>query len=224
MMLDQTLRVSSVAGLLWPSELEEIRAIVRSAIETRRAEFEVTNRDRSVHRIDGETLERAKEVYEPDGRIEFDELPIDAAKIVEAAVLRRIDDIRTFFPNARCSEAWFYVEYAAGQHITPHVDYPHNELDPSAPKIAALSVLIDEPDEGGEFFVETYSDRLVWNEEGLLRPDMDFNNPKFREARRARWTSSLAAGDAVLCGTQMVHGTEPVRKGTSAKLIGFLMP
>lgn len=224
MILHQTLRVGSVEGLLLPAELDEIRTFVRRSMTARRREFEVAHRDRSVHRIDGETLERAKEVYEPEGRIEFDELPVEAARIVEAAVLRRLDDIRTVFPDAGGSADWFYVEYADGQFITPHVDYPHNETDPKTPKLAALSVLIDEPVAGGEFYVETYSDCDQWLEDGTLRVDMDFNNEAFRKSRRTRWTSSILAGDALLCGTQIVHGTEPVRAGVATKLIGFLVP
>ncbi|MFF0087083.1 phytanoyl-CoA dioxygenase family protein [Streptomyces canus] len=220
--MDETLRIGSVEELLTPDELNEIRAGVLSIMKERRQEFSVTSRPRSVHRIDGETLQTAKDVYEPAGRIEFDELPKDLEDIAKAAVQRRLRDIRTLFPSARRSMDWFYVEYGTGQFITPHVDYPNNELDPARPKIAAVSLLLESAAEGGDFFVETFASHRLWSEQGAITRGADFHSEEFRNTPKTRWRCQVNPGDAVLSGTQMVHGTEPVVRGVAGKLIGFL--
>ncbi|GAB2695107.1 hypothetical protein [Kitasatospora kifunensis] len=220
--MHETLRIGSIEGLLLPAELTRIRLLVADALGPHRTEFAVERRNRSVHRIDDESVDRAKEVYEPLGRIEFDELPVAIAEIAQRAILRRLDDILPIFPSVRRSMDWFYVEYAAGQFITPHADYPQNETDPDQPKVASVSLLIDSPESGGEFFVETFADGRVWSDNGLLQHGLDYHNDSFRTSKRTRWRTSVQAGDALCTGTQVIHGTEPVGRGVASKLIGFL--
>jgi hypothetical protein len=220
--MHETLRIGSVEGLLTLDELQEVRIQIQKMMADRRTEFEVALRRRSVHRIAGESVLRAKEVYEPQGRIEYDELPGEIADLAKSAVERRMEDIRPTFPGACKSMDWFYVEYSAGQFITPHVDYPNNEADSARPKVAAISLLVDSPDEGGEFFVETFANHYMWSQAGALRRGADYHSDTFRRMPKTRWRSSIRAGDAVLSGTEMVHGTEPVIRGVASKLIGFL--
>jgi Phytanoyl-CoA dioxygenase (PhyH) len=217
-----TLLITSIEGILSPTELSDVRARVDREVAGRREEFAVATRTRSVHGIDGATTERAKEVYEPNGRLEYDRLSSEVAELMEAAVLRRLPDIQRSYPSVRRSMDWFYVEYEAGQFITPHVDYSYNAMDPSRPKIAAISVLIKSSGKGGAFFVETSSDAGLWTADGDVRRGADGNSDWFRRMPRTRWRVLAKPGDAICWGTELTHGTEPVQSGVVGKLIAFL--
>jgi len=218
----ETMLVSTIEGILSPSELDDIISRIEGTLSHRREEFTVAARSRSVHGIDGHGVERAKEVYEPSGRIEFDELPVDIAELMEEAVRRRLPDIRRVYPHVRRSMDWFYVEYDLGQFVTPHVDYPFNAMNPDQPKIAAISVTLKAAIAGGEFFVDTSSDATIWTPEGTVRRGADEHSDWFRAMRRTRWRVKAAPGDAICWGTELVHGTEPVNAGSARKLIAFL--
>ncbi|KNB53126.1 phytanoyl-CoA dioxygenase family protein [Streptomyces caatingaensis] len=220
-MLHDSLKIGSVEELLGPGQIARLSARVAEEIGNGGG-FDVMDRKRSVHSIAGEDLARVKEVYEPHGRIEYDELPADITALLDAAVAHRMDEVRRVFPSARRSMDWLYVEYGAGQYVTPHVDYPFNEIAPDRPKVAAMGIVLHEADSGGEFFVETGGGAALWNEDGGVRENATVHSPWFAAMRRTRWRVSCRAGDALCWGTQLVHGTEPVISGRSGKFIGFL--
>jgi hypothetical protein len=222
MKLLETHIIHSVERLLLPSEISQILAEVGRVLEGRRAEFDVATRDKSVHSIDGVAVAEVKAAYEPRGRIECDELPESVELILNGAVERRLADIRVNYPSVSRGMDWFYIEYTAGQHVTPHADYYHNEDNPAQPKLVGLSVLLSEADEGGEFFIETAGSAQLWDDDGMLRPGVDSYSEWFRELPRSRWRVAVSAGDALCFGTQVIHGTEPVLSGRAIKMIGFL--
>jgi hypothetical protein len=211
----------SLEGLLTPERAKQLMADIEEALADRRPEFTVGTREKSVHEIPGETLQTVVRTYEPNGRIEFDELPADVVADIDQAVSERLDDIRIAYPGATGVQGWFYVSYLPGQHVAPHIDYPVDDDFPSDVKYAAIGVTLQSAKVGGEFFVETFGAAIHWDH-GRVRPGGDMNSPWFRELPRTRWHTRPNVGDAILWGTQMVHGTEPVGAGAAAKLIGLL--
>ncbi|MFI2238220.1 phytanoyl-CoA dioxygenase family protein [Streptomyces chrestomyceticus] len=220
-MLHDSLKIGSVEGLLSPDEVTRLTACVTDGLGADRR-FTVSERRRSVHSLEGESLARVKEVYEPHGRVEYDELPDEITGVLEGAVARRLGELRRIFPTVRRSMDWLYVEYGAGQYVTPHVDYPFNEIAPDRPKVAAIGIVLHKAEAGGEFFVETGGGDALWNDEGEVKEGANDHSPWFNAMRRTRWHVTSRAGDAVCWGTQLVHGTEPVAAGRSGKFIGFL--
>ncbi|CAL9634320.1 phytanoyl-CoA dioxygenase family protein [Streptomyces albus] len=220
-MLHDSLKIGSVEGLLDQEEITHLQALISEGMGDG-SRFEVADRSRSVHSLAGEGLDRVKEVYEPEGRVEYDELDPAVTKILDDAVARRMSDLQRVFPSARRSMDWLYVEYGAGQYVTPHVDYPFNEIAPDRPKIAALGIVLQEPDSGGSFFVETGGGNELWNESGDIKENANMHSPWFAEMRRTRWHVTCGVGDALCWGTQLVHGTEPVTAGRAGKFIGYL--
>jgi hypothetical protein len=221
--MHETLRIGGLTGLLSTAEIADIKhQLAASGLREDVDAYSVESRNRSVHSIEGQPLDVVKRVYEPLGRIEFDRLPDSIADVVSKAVLRRLDDIRTVFPSVNESREWFYVEYRPGQFITPHMDYYHNDSDLMKPKICAISVLIDAPESGGEFFVESGCDERLWAAHDRAALKNDYSSDWFKKSERLRWYVKPAVGDATLWGTQTIHGTEPVASGSCGKLIGFL--
>ncbi|MFE6738419.1 phytanoyl-CoA dioxygenase family protein [Streptomyces tubercidicus] len=220
-MLHDSLKVGSVEGLLSPDEIDRLTTRIAEELGTD-ARFSVSQRQRSVHSLAGESLARVKEVYEPHGRVEYDELPAEVNEVLGNAVARRLDELRRIFPSVRKSMDWLYVEYGPGQYVTPHVDYPFNEIAPDRPKVAAIGIVLHEPEAGGQFFVETGGGDALWDREGEIKAGANDHSPWFTTMRRTRWHVTSYTGDAVCWGTQLVHGTEPVTAGRSGKFIGFL--
>lgn len=219
--LHDSLKIGSVEGLLGAAEIDHLAARISAELGDG-ARYSVTGRTRSVHSVEGQGLERVKEVYEPRGRVEYDELPADITELLDAAVARRMPDLRRIFPSARRSMDWLYVEYGPGQFVTPHVDYPHNEIAPDRPKVAAIGIVLHEAAAGGEFYVETGGGDALWNEAGGIKENANIHSPWFAGMRRTRWRVTCGTGDALCWGTQLVHGTEPVSAGRNGKFIGFL--
>lgn len=220
-MLHDSLKIGSVEGLLSPEEITHLAGRISEGMGERSL-FDVAGRTRSVHSLAGEGLDRVKEVYEPRGRVEYDEVQPDVTQLLNDAVTRRMDELNKVFPSARRSMDWLYVEYGAGQYVTPHVDYPFNEIAPDRPKIAAMGIVLREADSGGAFFVETGGGNALWNEDGSIKENANLHSPWFTRMRRTRWHVTCRAGDAMCWGTQLVHGTEPVTAGRIGKFIGFL--
>jgi Phytanoyl-CoA dioxygenase (PhyH) len=219
--LHDSLKIGSVEDLLSEEEITHLAGLISEGLGDG-ARFEVANRARSVHSLAGEGLDRVKEVYEPQGRVEYDELAPDITKLLDDAVTRRMSDLRRIFPSARRSMDWLYVEYGAGQYVTPHVDYPFNAIAPDRPKVAAMGIVLHEADAGGEFFVETGGGDALWKEDGGVKENANVHSPWFTGMRRTRWHVTCRPGDALCWGTQLVHGTEPVTVGRVGKFIGFL--
>ncbi|MEV5437188.1 hypothetical protein AB0K80_14390 [Streptomyces sp. NPDC052682] len=103
-------------------------------------------------------------------------------------------------------------------------------------QIAAATVtLSDIQDTGGAFYVETTGSDAVWSADEAptgsgYAPGMrfahdgtDMSSPWFRTMARTRWSVAPAPGTLVVFGSQLVHGTEPVRAGRVRKFLTLLV-
>ncbi len=162
-------------------------------------------------------------------------IPDEAEKLLQEAFHRARPALSRVMPAITACRPWTYVEYGPGQHITSHLD--GIAPDPLAwpRQIAGVSVTITEPESGGAFYVETASSDRLWDtrisrdaEHGyaegmwLARDGTDHSASWFAEMPRTRWTVLAAPGTAVLYGSQLAHGTEPVRSGRAEKFISWL--
>ncbi|MEU2026214.1 2OG-Fe(II) oxygenase [Streptomyces sp. NPDC016469] len=229
----ETLTVSSIENFLTPTENATLLAIMDAALgEDGRRRYD-TERTTTLHSIPGHTAEQTMEVYEPAGRLEIHPPPEAATTILTQAVNRAMPALQRALPALTSCRDWMYVEYGPGQHITPHVDgiAPH----PDAPvrQLAGISVVLEHAQEGGEFFVETTSDPTLWSHQhgghgyhsaiAFTHDGADRSADWFRTMPRTRWNVRPAAGTALLYGSQVTHGTEPVRRGRERKFISWLI-
>jgi hypothetical protein len=225
MLITETLAIYSVEGILIGDESEDVvRAIEDYKSRVPGVAVVAGRRGSSVHSIAGFDVEETVAIYEPHGRIEIDAVPDAAVEILNAAVTRRLADIRRALPSVRRVEDWIYVEYGPGQFITPHADYAKNEDDPNHPKVAAINIQLNDEFEGGEFFVETCGSSRLWTDEGppALLEGVDQSTEWFRSLTRTRWVSGPRKSTALIFGSQLVHGTNPISRGRSRKMISFL--
>jgi hypothetical protein len=228
MHVTETFFVGSRPAFLRPDEVSEIsRALSVARAGRGPAAFSAETRTESVHSVEGLSTVAAMRLYEPVGRDEVTALPESVLSVLETASRRLLPVIRHVLPSVRDIGSWTFVSYTRGQYITPHIDLPDNDLDPLHPKVAGLSVCLSDPDDyaGGEFFVETVADPDQWltgSDGPRMRPDCDFSSQWYREQPRSRWLARPRRGDALLYGSRLTHGTEPVRSGRVDKIIGFL--
>jgi hypothetical protein len=221
----ETFACHSIENLLDAGELTAVRGAMQRALSAASPEqTEVGVRSRSVHSIDGLTPRQAAAVFEPHGRIEYEDVPDEVARTLGQAVQRRWADIVRVYPSARALDPWIYVEYGTDQYITPHIDEYHNDSRPAHPKVAGISLLLNDDVEGGSLFIETCgaAELLVGGEAGTVRSAANQHSDWFRLLPRTQWVSRPRAGTAVLYGSQLTHGTEPVIRGRAMKLISFL--
>lgn len=180
--------------------------------------------------------------YEPHGRVEITPLPATAEKILADAVDRALPAVRRVFPSARRGEAWTYLEYGPDQHITAHIDHPVEVQPESAGRsnepaeigeveiaddgahVVGLSILLSDDFEGGDFVLETSSSPELWRDDRpeFTREGADHTSDWFPAVATTKWRARPSLGTAVLYGTQLIHGTDPVRQGCAKKIIGFL--
>lgn len=230
MYVTESLFVGSVPGFLTATDLAEIGQALDGVFQrVRVGAFAATSRQESVHSIEGLSVREAMDVYEPRGRDELMELPDAAVAVLQRAAARSLPTVQVMLPSAREMAYWTFVSYAEGQFITPHIDLSDNDPDPEHPKVAGLSICLSDPTEysGGEFFVETACDPQQWLpavDAGMatVRPECDGSSDWYREQPRSRWTARPGRGDALVYGSQVTHGTEPVTCGRVSKIIGFL--
>jgi hypothetical protein len=138
-------------------------------------------------------------------------------------------------PSITACRRWTYVEYGPGQHITPHLDGIAPDPLTWPRQIAGISIVISPPVDGGAFFVESASDSRLWDRQcpdaaagyapgsWLAHDGADYSTAWFRDMPRTRWSVTPAVGTALLYGSQLTHGTEPVRQGRSRKFISWLI-
>lgn len=236
--LNETLTVGSIEEFLTARELATLEELmeeflrdtaggdIRSAYDQRR-----TN---SIHEIPGHDTAAAMATYEPAGRVEITDIPADAESILQQAFSRSQHTLERMLPSVSSCRPWTYVEYGPGQHITPHLDGIAPNPHGWPRQIAGISVVIGTRCEGGDFFVETTSDDQLWNpdvagpvpgyEPGMAfaRDGADNSSPWFAATARTRWSAAPAPGTALLYGSQLAHGTTPVRTGRSRKFISWL--
>lgn len=227
----ESLFVGSVPQFLTIEDIEEFDAAMAGVYERVLAgTLTAASRPESVHSIEGLSVREAMEVYEPAGRDELMAVPDPARAVLDRAVARAIPTIRVLLPSVRTVGYWTFVSYSEGQYITPHIDLSDNDPDPAHPKVAGLSICLTDSDayRGGEFFVETACDPQQWRvpaDGGMptVRQECDESSEWYREQARTRWRTRPTRGEALVYGSQMTHGTEPVTMGRVSKILGFLV-
>ncbi|MFD4374803.1 hypothetical protein [Streptomyces sp. NPDC058486] len=231
----ETVTTGSVEGFLTPAERDQLAALMRTFLtEERRGHFD-DQRTSSIHEIPGHSAEQAMAVYEPAGRVEIPRIPQQAERLLQDAFDRARPALSRVMPSITTCRPWTYVEYGPGQHITSHLD--GIAPDPSAwpRQIAGISVVISEAEAGGGFYVETSSNSRLWSTQldhapcngyahgmWLAHDGADHSADWFTQMPRTRWNVSPTPGTALLYGSQLAHGTEPVVHGRCAKFISWL--
>ncbi|WP_201295308.1 MULTISPECIES: 2OG-Fe(II) oxygenase [Nocardia] len=236
--LNETLTVGSVEDFLTISEsaaLEELMdRFLREAHNGDARDIYDQRRLSSIHEIPGHDTAVAMATYEPSGRVEITDIPDDAETLLQAAFTRVRARLERILPSVTSCRPWTYVEYGPGQHITPHLDGIAPDPRAWPRQIAGISVIIGTRCEGGEFFVETTSSASLWKPAipspvpgyepamAFAHDGADNSSPWFAAMPRTRWCTAPAPGTALLYGSQLVHGTTPVRTGRSRKFISWL--
>ncbi|MFF4531642.1 2OG-Fe(II) oxygenase [Streptomyces sp. NPDC001407] len=229
----ETLSTGSIEAFLTPGELQDLIAVMDPLVSSDdRRRFD-TDRTSTLHTIPGHTSAQAMAVYEPAGRLEIHDVPEAAAKTLRDAFDRALPALTRALPSVTACRPWMYVEYGPGQHITPHLD--GIAPDPAAwpRQIAGISVVLQHADDGGQFFVETTAAPSLWSDTeaaaGYHQPmafacdGADGSAPWFCDMPRTRWDVAPCPGTALFYGSQIAHGTEPVRTGRERKFISWLI-
>jgi hypothetical protein len=230
----ETLAVGSIENFLTADEIATLLAITDQAIADDGLRRYDTERASTLHSIPGHTSQQAMAVYEPSGRLEIHPSPAEAERILADAINRAMPALRRALPAFTACREWMYVEYRPGQHITPHLDglAPHPTDYPR--QIAGISVILEHATSGGEFYVETTSHPDLWNTDqpptdgyhppmAFARDGADDSADWFRTMPRTRWNVTPQPGTALLYGSQLTHGTQPVADGRERKFISWLI-
>ncbi|MFB6822662.1 hypothetical protein ACFCXA_13840 [Streptomyces virginiae] len=232
----ETVGVGSIENFLSSAERAHLAELMRDVLDDDGTARFGNERRSSIHEIPGHSPEQAMAVYEPAGRIEIPTIPEAADKLLNDAFERARPALSRVMPSITLCRPWTYVEYGAGQHITPHLD--GIAPDPLAwpRQIAGISVVITEAEAGGDFYVETASNDRLWNGQAtdatthgyadgmwLAHDGADNSAAWFQQMPRTRWSVSPTPGTALLYGSQLAHGTLPVRAGRVAKFISWLI-
>jgi hypothetical protein len=232
----ETITIGSVEGFLDTEERAQLASHMDTFLDdTARARFG-TARTTSIHEIPGHTTDQAMAVYEPAGRVEVPHLPDETEKLLQGAFDRARPALARLMPSITTCRPWTYIEYGPGQHITGHLD--GIAPDPLAwpRQIAGISVVITPAQAGGGFFVESTSSDRLWDTPPadltahgyahgmrLAHDGADHSADWFTPMPRTRWSVTPAPGTALLYGSQLIHGTEPVLHGRVAKFISWLI-
>ncbi|WP_431728098.1 hypothetical protein [Verrucosispora sp. TAA-831] len=233
----ETVAVGSVEGFLDAEERDRLAAIMNGFLTNEaRARFGA-RRATSIHEIPGHSSQQAMAIYEPAGRIEVPRIPDQAENLLQRAFDRARPALSRVMPSITACRPWTYVEYGGGQHITGHLD--GIAPDPLAwpRQIAGISVVISEAEAGGAFYVESTSSDRLWNdrlqhdaqEHGyadgmwLANDGADHSADWYIAMPRTRWSVTPAPCTALLYGSQLTHGTDPVTRGHIAKFISWLI-
>lgn len=232
----ETVTIGSVEGFLNAEERTRLATVMDAFLASEPRDCFGANRTTSIHEIPGHSHQQAMTVYEPAGRVEVPQIPAEAEKLLQAAFDRARPALSRVMPSITACRPWTYVEYGPGQHITSHLD--GIAPDPLAwpRQIAGISVVISEAEDGGAFYVETSSSDRLWDSrldnatgngyaEGvwLASDGADHSARWFATMPRTRWSVTPAPGTALLYGSQLAHGTEPVTLGRVAKFISWLI-
>jgi hypothetical protein len=233
----ETIAVGSIESFVDSAGLARLAAIMDGYLTVHRRDQFGPARVDTIHEIPGQAAGRAMAVYEPAGRLEVPRVPDQAEAILQDAFRRCRPALSRVMPSVTACRPWAYVEYGPGQHITSHLD--GIAPDPLAwpRQVAGISVVVTEPESGGGFYVETTSSDILWEsrlgrDDGhgyaggmwLARDGADQSAPWFTGMHRTRWTvPAPAPGTALLYGSQLAHGTQPVTAGRSGKFISWLV-
>lgn len=234
MLLSETLCSFSIENFVTEQEVTRLLAIMGEVMAARSPEeIEAGHDGKSVHRLVREAADpkAAVKIYEPEGRVEL-KAPPTAIEILENAAFRRIEDIRRPFPSATWPRGWVYVEYGPGQFCTSHADRmiaaADQRVSGTVPRqVVGGNVNLNDDYQGGEFYVETCGAPDLWvpSARGPLDvevgPWVAYNNPLFSSIPKTRWATKPAKGTALFYGSQLIHGTQPVREGRVKKFLCF---
>ena len=222
----ESLLCYSIENFLSDQEINLVIASMDAQKAAAPTEFgDIRELGRSVHSLEGFSREETVALYEPNGRIEVDKVADGATEILNHAVRRSFNDICRAFPSVKDFDPWIYVEYGAGQYITPHIDQANNDIDMSHLKVAGISIQLTDDFTGGELYIETCGSHRLWaDRQGdlMTAEDADYHAQWFRDLPRTRWVSKPKKGTAFFYGSQLVHGTNPVIAGAVKKILGFV--
>ncbi|PVD04481.1 2OG-Fe(II) oxygenase [Streptomyces sp. CS014] len=232
--LAETTGIGSIEGFLTPEEIHTLTTAMTEHITTGTRLRHGTGRTDTIHEIPGHTPAQAMAVYEPAGRIEIPRLPEAAELVLQNAFDRALPQLARIMPSITACRPWTYIEYGPGQHITPHLDGIAPDPNAWPRQIAGISIVIQPARAGGEFYVETTASPHLWHHQAhdapgyhpgmwLARDGADNSAPWFTDMPRTRWSVNPAPGTALLYGSQLTHATAPVREGTAAKFISWLI-
>jgi hypothetical protein len=231
----ETVAVGSVEGFLGEDDRARLTTVMSASLTDQDSARFGAGRTTSIHEIPGHSHEQAMAVYEPAGRVEVPQIPAEAEKLLQDAFDRARPALSRVMPSITTCRPWTYVEYGPGQHITGHLD--GIAPDPLAwpRQIAGISVVISEAESGGAFYVESSSSDRLWNTRlddtadgyadgmWLAHDGADHSADWYAAMPRTRWSVTPAPGTALLYGSQLTHGTEPVASGRVAKFISWLI-
>jgi hypothetical protein len=231
----ETLGVGSIEQFVTAGEIAELLRLMDPLLAEPGAERFGERRTESIHEIPGHTATEAMDFYEPAGRVEIPTIPADAELILQRAFERAHGAVKRLMPSITACRPWTYVEYGPGQHITPHLDGIAPDPFAWPRQISGISIVISRPHAGGEFFVESTSDERLWSQQchnettgyvpgtWLAHDGADSSSDWFKSMPRTRWSVDPAPGTALLYGSQLAHGTEPVVQGRGRKFISWLV-
>ncbi|MEV4436290.1 hypothetical protein [Streptomyces sp. NPDC049555] len=188
--------------------------------------------------------ERHATGWTPRHQAEVVPAPAAAQEVLGRATERALPAIRRAMPSIAAAAPWGYTELGTGQRVPTHLDgIPRHAVAPR--RIGRIRVVLEEADEGGDFYVETTSSDAVWTGElageaegfhagtalthrlphapGPDTHQHDSEPTWLRNARRTRWTTAAGAGVAVAYGAQVIHGVLPVRAGRVRKFVTDLL-
>ncbi|GHF65568.1 hypothetical protein GCM10010218_53840 [Streptomyces mashuensis] len=160
--------------------------------------------------------------------------PQAAQAVLNGAVHRALPVLRRVFPSAVGVDEWLYHDLKPGDRIRPHV---HGVGDPQARphRIARVVFNLQDADEGGQFYLDTYASDDLWSQ---AVPDSSDHGPgtryvpeitarsgpvKLDEIPHTRWICVPPPGTLVVYGSQLVHGVTPLVSGRARKLITDLL-
>lgn len=203
----------TLKGLVEDKELEELRSLTGECLAKAPR--------LTIHSSDDGLGTDLGEMYEPCGR---DEALADS-QVVEALrpiVDRANERLTNWFERFQIDE-WFIFRYGRGQFIIPHADGTGHSPEERADhvQLAALSLVLQQADAGGEFYVQTESCEDDWSHG--VRTGLDPTSSRYDRTTHPRWVlKGIEAGDAIVFGSEVVHGTESVVSGAAWKMIGFI--
>ncbi|MBD0741642.1 2OG-Fe(II) oxygenase [Streptomyces sp. CBMA152] len=233
--ISETLGIHTVEDFLSTYEMQELaRLMDQPSSELGRSHFG-TDRRSTIHEIPGHTAAQAQAVYEPVGRIEMADIPSEATGLLDNALRAALPKITRALPSVTGHRPWIYLEYGPGQHVTPHADGIAPDPLISPRQVAAATVTLDTTYTGGAFYVETTGSDSAWTLDRttavvgyapgmcFIHDGTDLSSSWFRSMTRTRWTTTPAPGTLTLFGSQLIHGTEPVRAGRVRKFLTLLI-